>query len=105
MKRVIDGRRYDTDTAEFLCDLTPASHNINDFKYENTSLYRTQRGAYFLSGSGHGLTRWARKMPDGGYGYGEGIIPLDDREALRVLENEAEDELIEKYFGDVVQDA
>ena len=52
-----------------------------DSKEENTGLYWTQRGGFFLAGQGGALSQWAKKTPQGAV-PGEGIEPLSKAEAL-----------------------
>lgn len=105
MIRIVDGRRYNTDTAEELCILPHGRGYPGDFGYENTSLFRTQKGAFFLAGEGGALTRWARPAIGDGTIGGEGILPIDPEEALRHLEEAGASEAIEEYFADEVEDA
>ena len=56
MKKIIEGRAYDTKTARILGewsnDLPPS-----DFRYHAKTLYQTPRGAYFMHVSGGYLTK------------------------------------------------
>ena len=49
MKRIIDGKTYNTETAEKICD-TGNDEYATDFRYENSALYITKKGAYFIAG-------------------------------------------------------
>jgi hypothetical protein len=76
MKRIIDGKTYNTDTAT----------KIAKFYYspdESIDLYQNRHGAFFEF--------WADY-------YGPGIRPLTDAEALAWLEKHA-NHLVEQYFG------
>ncbi len=47
MRKVIDGRTYDTETAEVIAEWTngvPA----NDMRFQDERVYRTANGRYFL---------------------------------------------------------
>ncbi len=81
MKRVIDGKIYDTQTATHLCRL-PCHYYPGDFHYHETSLYRTRKGSYFLSGKGGPLSMWAQPEGNTGYSGGEGLNAID-RETAR----------------------
>lgn len=98
MKRIIDGKRYDTDTAEEICSLHSRGLGRSDFKWEDTQLYRTRKGAWFLAGEGGPLTRWCRTVSGGMMTYGEGIIPLELDDARDILEREDATDALEKYF-------
>jgi hypothetical protein len=85
MKKIVNGKRYDTATAvevESWSNDLPAS----DFRTCDESLYRTRNGAYFLHGKGGGLTCYARSAVGGGRCAGEDIVPLTPAEALVWLE-------------------
>jgi hypothetical protein len=97
--RVIDGRRYDPCTAQFIHGATFLHRG--DYRWYNEDLYRTKNGKFFLDGEGGALSRWG-KNDGSGYSSGEGIKPLTDEEAREWCERQGV-ETIEKYF--VVQDA
>jgi len=48
MRAIINGKRYDTDTADELCQLT-CNADMGDFRWHDTRLYRTRRGTFFLA--------------------------------------------------------
>jgi hypothetical protein len=103
MKRIINGKRYDTSIAEAV-----ASHTKSDrgsFSWLSETLYRTKGGCYFLSGEGHAQTRWADHHDDGSRGPGEGILPMLDIEAREWLEGHEQTEALEHYFGGSITDA
>jgi hypothetical protein len=104
MQRVIDGKRYNTETATLVCGID-TGESRSDFRWEDTALYVTTRGAWFLAGEGHALSRWARAIPGGGSGPGEGIEPVDANHARGLLERHGRPSDIEKYFGDEITDA
>jgi hypothetical protein len=105
MKRIIDGKRYNTDTATEIADVSPSGFYRGDFRYEDTKLYRTPKGRWFLSGEGGPMSRWAQSAGLNSYCGGAGLHVLDDDEARALLEQHGETEAIETYFGAVVQDA
>lgn len=91
MKRVIEGKSYNTDTAEHICDLE-CSDYPNDFRYHDTALYRTKKGAYFLSGEGGPMSMWSRAAMGGGSTSGKGIQLIDYAEARETAERAGLDE-------------
>ena len=105
MKRIINGRRFDTDTATEVASASGGGYNFSDFRYYEETLYRTPRGNWFLHGRGGASTRWSVAAPDGSRGGGENIHALSDAEALQWLEDAEETEAIEQWFADQVQDA
>jgi len=97
MKRIINGRVYDTDTANrignFASDCGPG-----DFRYEDTDLYRTKKGAWFISGEGGPFSRWSRSCGNGQRG-GSGIEAMTTAEALDWCETAGVDsDIILEHF-------
>lgn len=86
MKRVIDGKIYNTETAEEICDLTCSAYP-GDFQFHETTLYRTPKGAYFLAGKGGPLTRWAQPEGNSGYSGGSGLEVVTQEEARGYAES------------------
>lgn len=84
MKRVIDGKVYNTETATKLCEWENGCSR-SDFDYEEWELYITRKGTFFLAGSGGARSRWSRSNGDMSVG-GSGITPLSPEEALRYAE-------------------
>lgn len=103
MKKIINGKRYDTATASLVYETSNVGQvSRTDFKAYVERLYRTPRGKWFVHGEGGALTRWATKLQNGRTG-GEGILPVDSDEAREWLEQHGDAEMIEQYFP--VQDA
>lgn len=98
MKHIINGKTYNTETAELIaeqCTNLPRS----DFNYCKESLYKTRKGAFFLTGAGGALTRWASRGDDGARWWGDGMAVLDPALALAWCErHRADPEVIERYF-------
>ena len=102
MKAIIDGRRYNTETATPVG--TWARGYGGDHDHEETVLYRTLNGAYFLAGNGGPKSRWAETCGNSSIG-GEGIQVLTAAEALEWAEGRLDVEDIEAYFSDKIIDA
>jgi hypothetical protein len=100
MKKVIDGRIYDTQTAELLCDVSPGGFSRSDFKWEDTALYRTKSGAFFLAGEGGAASRWRKRYGDSGWAPGDGIELIGASEAKRVVEEHCSTERYIELFGE-----
>lgn len=105
MKQIINGRMYDTQTATLITTLDTDSRS--DFGWERTSLYRTPKGNYFLTGQGGPMSRWSCKESGGnGWTGGSGIQPLDAAEALAFAEAAyADTDTIALYFADLIVEA
>ena len=102
MLRIINGNRYNTETAELLCDISQGDYSTNDFKHDDTYLYVTPKGSFFIAGSGGALSRWARSVGNGRTG-GAGLEVIDKSDARELLEQYGTSEQTEKYFA--VEDA
>ena len=85
MKRVIDGKIYDTKTAEEICELPCSAQGKSDFRYHDTDLYRTKRGAYFLAGEGGAMSMWAQSVGNA-YTWGDGLRVISKEEAREYAE-------------------
>lgn len=105
MKRIITGKRYDTETA--ICIGTASQdQSRSDFSYWEAGLYVTPRSkAYFLAGEGGPMTRFARSLGNRGQQYGENIFPMTPAEALEWAEQHLTVDEVEEHFGDMIEDA
>ena len=101
MKRIIDGKRYDTATAERVANWN-SGHNYRDFHRVEETLYRTKNGRWFIHGEGGALTPW-REETGQGYCAGEDIRPISEEKARFWLEAHGDPEDVEKWFP--VEDA
>lgn len=105
MKRIINGRRYDTE-AKFTEAVADYSNGMpcTDFRRIDEVLYRTNHGNWFIHGAGGAMTKYSAPCGDL-RGAGERIVPLTPDEALDWLESRGETEVIEKYFADQIEEA
>ena len=104
MKKVINGKRYDTETATKVAD--DSYSNYGDFGYWSEEIYRTKRGNWFLVGEGGAMSPYARAVGQNETRGGSVIIPFTKKEALAWLEaHTSSSEAYEKYFTDIVEDA
>jgi hypothetical protein len=99
MKKIINRKVYNTETAELLGEYWNGL-STKDFHYIYEQLYKTKKGNWFLYYSGGALSKYG----ESGSGT-EGIIPLEPEEAYEWLERNDCFELIDKYFSDVIEDA
>lgn len=98
MKKVIDGKTYNTETATMIAgDNSP--YGVTDFAWEDTALYKTAKGAFFIAGEGNAASRWSTSLGNGGRGPGKGIETLTPAEALAWCEaNDVDADIIAKHF-------
>ena len=107
MLKIIDGKRYNTETAEQVLFHNNGKYQ-NDFGYRSTTLFRTNNGAWFIRHYGGPFTDMATSAGNG-LGWGEELEPVSDDAAFKFLQSHSDypeaQEAIEKYFANCVQDA
>jgi len=103
MKRVIDGKHYDTEKAERIG--VDGYSDGGDFHYWKEELYRTKKGNYFLYGEGGPLSDYAVDVGNGSTSGSRKLIPMSEEETLEWLERAEETVALEKYFPDYFEEA
>ena len=78
MKKIINGRLYDTETAKLIGSWTNG-FSSSDFHYCTEDLYQKKTGEYFLYGSGGAISIYG-KSHGGGMCWGDDIIPMTEKE-------------------------
>jgi hypothetical protein len=99
MKKIINGKKYDTETAKCVGDWDNG-YGCGDFQHVEERLYRKRTGEFFLHGEGGPMSIYAESCGDGFCG-GEKIIPLSESEAKEWAENHLDCDEYEKIFGSV----
>lgn len=97
MRRIINGKIYDTATAECLCELS--SPPRSESGWHDTCLFRTKKGQFFLAGEGYAHSMWAQPWGNTDSQPGEGLRLIDEEEAQNILEQEDEHEILERLFA------
>ena len=98
MKKIINGKQFNTETAKFLgCAFagTPGT-----FEYYGEDLYLTKSGNYFLYGEGGALSPYATWSGDN-RGPGEKIVPMSEDGAKKWAEENLSGDEYENIFGEV----
>lgn len=94
MKKVVDGKLYDTEKAQVVASDHYWDGSNWDRQGRNTFLYKTQKGNFFL----HHTTRWQ--------GERDSIEPVSMEEAKQFFEQLPEHELsYEEAFGEAPEEA
>ena len=96
MKKVINGKKYDTETATFVCDRV--LNDGDDLFKKDESLYHKRTGEFFLYGIGGAGSKYAMALDMNNFCEGEKIIPLSIDEAKQFIEENGTVEDYEKYF-------
>jgi hypothetical protein len=105
MIRIINGKRYNTETATQIADWDNGLPT-SDFGWCEETLYRTEKGNFFLVGEGGGMSKYAESVEGGkARSSGKDLIPLTPEQARAWLEQHDEIESIEEYFSDEIEDA
>tara|TARA_B100001250_G_scaffold34353_2_gene27807 strand:- start:7931 stop:8236 length:306 start_codon:yes stop_codon:yes gene_type:complete len=101
MIAIIEGKKYNTETAEELASW----HNrkIKCFKCDE-KIYRTTKGAYFIWGEGGSATPWSKKIGSDSVA-GSKIIVLTEAEVLDRLEKWQDINAIDTHFSHMIEEA
>lgn len=103
MKKIINGKVYDTDTAH---DMGSDSYsNRRDFSYWSETLYQKRTGEFFLYGEGGPMSRYAETIGQNEWIGGEKIIPLSLAKARAWAEEHLSVDEYEQAFGLPDEDA
>jgi hypothetical protein len=85
MKKVINGKVYDTEKATLIGEYRFS--NPTDFYYYEEALYKSKKGQFFIAGEGGAMTKYAEALGNGSTGSGDGMELLSPEEALDWCEN------------------
>ncbi len=102
MIKIINGKRYDTNTATLMG--SDSYGYARDFNHWTEELYRKNSGEYFLYGEGGPMTKYASSGSNNSWGDGEKIIPLTPDAARAWAEEHLSGEKYEAIFGAVEDD-
>ena len=97
MKKIINGKRYDTETARKVASCGHGD-GPRDFRYYCETLYCKRSGEYFLAGEGGPMTKYARPVGNSRTG-GENVFPLTYEQARDWAEREMDADAYEAEFG------
>ncbi len=98
MKKVINRKRYDTDTAKKVAAWNSGG-SMSDFRYASEVLYRKKTGEFFLYGEGGAMSQWGKLNADNTRSWGEDLRPLTLDMAQDWTERYANEEY-ELLFGE-----
>lgn len=97
MRKVINGKLYDTDTARPVVDWSKGY--TSDFQYVSETLYRKRTGEYFIHGEGGPMSKYAESCGQNQWQGGEAIRPLTYDQAKQWMEEYGSAEAYESEFG------
>ena len=104
MIKIIDGKRYNTETAEFVGEWSN-HYGVSDFQYCEETLYRTKKGAWFIAGEGGPMSKYSMPCGNNCWSGGSDIRALADAEAKAWLEAKGLFDELEEHFGSELEDA
>lgn len=104
MKAIIEGKRYDTETAEQIHEWDNGWYN-NDFRWRLKTLFRTKKGSWFILHKGGPLTDMAVSCGSNSTSGSSSIEIISDDDAFRFLCSHDGEDVAEKYFPKRIQDA
>ena len=97
MRKVINGKLYDTTTARHVADWSEGYPS--DFRYVSETLYRKKTGEYFVHGEGGAMSAYRESCGQNQWMGGEAIRPLGYDEARAWMERHADADEYEREFG------
>lgn len=103
MKAIIDGKRYNTQTARQIAEWDNGVPPT-DFNFVEEGLYQTPRGRYFVAGRGGPMSKYCKSVGNCQAG-GDDVRPVTEEEAVKWLEDRELVEAIESWFPHYVEDA
>jgi len=104
MKKVINKKMYNTETAECLATFDNGL-NKSDFNWIAESLFKTKNGAYFLHGEGGPLTEYSEECGSNSWTGSDEITPLTRDEAVEWAERRNQIGLFADEFADEIDEA
>ena len=103
MKKIINGKVYDTASAKLVGEWDNGRYGM-DFGRCAEDLYHKRTGEFFLHGSGGPMSKYSVSYGDNEWGGGEKIIPLTYTAAQKWAEDKLNAEQYEAIFGAVPED-
>lgn len=98
MKKIINGKKYDTDTAKKIAEYSTPDRN--SFSYTEETLYIKRTGEFFIHGYSYAAGAYAK---NNGFGWcaSDGIRPISETEAREWAESYLSCDEYEAIFGEV----
>lgn len=100
MKKIINGKLYNTETAKKLGDWE-SDQDYRGLYHEEESLYRTKSGNYFLWCYGGAASRYNQQIGQNEWSSGELIQPISEDRAKKWAEEKLDADDYESIFGEI----
>jgi len=100
MKKIINGKMYNTETAEFIADYN-SPHFQNDLNFYEETLYLKKTGEYFLFGKGNPGSPYNERTRCNSWTGSCEIIPISLERAKKWVERNLSADDFQELFGTV----
>lgn len=100
MKKIIEGKKYDTETAKCIGEWWN-NNDVRNFSHVEETLYQKRTGEFFIFGVGGPSSKYARSEGQNSWTGGEKIIPVSYPRAKAWAEEKLTVEEFERAFGEV----
>ena len=99
MKRIIDGKVYDTSTAEEIC--YDGYSDSRDFSHYCETLYRTKKGQYFIHGYGGPMSQYAESIGNNTTSGSDRLWLVDEARARDFCEKHDVEKALEIWGNEI----
>lgn len=99
MKKIINGKLYDTDTATYIGNYEYGTPG--DFTHFNETLYKKKTGELFIHGEGGPRSKYAKSCGNNSWCDGEAIIPERDFDVKGWVADHCDVDTYIELFGTV----
>ena len=101
MKKIINYKKYDTDTAKEIASMSSGG-SYTDFKHYEETLYRKKTGEFFIFGEGGAMSKYCERAAyENMWTSGSRIVPLTLEEAQQWVMEFCDGDTYESLFGPV----
>lgn len=100
MKKIINGKMYNTETARLVGEYD-SNYPRNDFNWFEEELYRKRTGEFFLYGNGNAMSPYTESCGDNSWCGSQEIIPYTEDEARRWVGKHLDADTYVELFGEV----
>ena len=99
MRKIINNKLYDTDTAKEIGSWSYGASS--DFDWIQETLYLKKTGEFFLHGEGGPRSKYSKTLSYNCWGYGNEIIPEANFNVREWAEENLDTDTYIQYFGPV----
>lgn len=100
IRKIINGKKYDTTTARLVASWTNGYY-ISDLDFCEEFLYKKRNGEYFIHGHGGARSHYCKVIGLNTWTGGEDIKPINYEVAKQLVMQNCDVEIYEAEFGEV----